>query len=927
MHKDNMKSAGDKEITERMIKSIMPPLFKSIFGKPEDFKNSVNCVFQMRPLFIYPVKELSILFADIVGFTRMSSTKTAEELVYLLNDLYGRFDKLCELTNCEKISTLGDCYYCVSGCLNGELEHARCCVEMGLKMVKEIEIFNRAHGVDVNMRVGVHTGNALCGFIGGKRFRFDVWSSDVTLANKMESSGRAGAVHISQDTYECLRNRPYTYEEADAYLGKQTYFVMRDDEKRTVAEVLKQNQQNQADSQAAAAAAYGSSSAAGADSKGEGPLGSQAVEYEMEQRKTDEAQLLSLTLKNGDFFQTDYNAVTMRFDDSDEEAKFQSYLMDQHKNKNNCSSMTTSNQMMPDNIKDKNFGQLLWTNPPNLLFVGLLVSLLVNAATASGYLLTFFASGHSSCVYAHSPAYQFHLYLLVGLVVLILALQTLFVVAYLLQCTTLVRPGLHRRTFLFDKFTSTTASDSRRPSFNLNGHPHKQLDRSQKVRYVFARYTALHCVGLAFMILVPLLIISTSVPIMQALNKLSLRQQAATSDTVAEACLDQLDIYSPRVLNLFGLYSYFLFVVALIHFSVHIQVSGFIKTLAAALLATSFALLGLFGIFGYFSDASDISNSETISQLENVFYKNDSNGEPDLYSGVSIVSFSLYSNLFFSGFVGENAVILIDVLFLCLFIWLINRQSEFIHRLSFKCDQNAHRKVKETEEQKELANWLIEVVLPSHVMNHIKLKKQYSKNYDCVGVLFLSLCNFGEFFEETYEGGRNLLRVLNEISVDFDRLFDEPQYASVEKIKSIGPTFMIASGLQNNTNTRDIQHLYDLVDFALELNEKLEAFNNEAMSVCHFKFQIRMGFHAGPVTAGVIGSDRLLYDIWGDTVNVASRMDSTGASGIMQTTEEMTKILGDKYKFKYRGPVHVKGKDSMVTYYMDPNENTKVGKL
>ena len=136
---------------------------------------------------------------------------------------------------------------------------------------------------------------------------------------------------------------------------------------------------------------------------------------------------------------------------------------------------------------------------------------------------------------------------------------------------------------------------------------------------------------------------------------------------------------------------------------------------------------------------------------------------------------------------------------------------------------------------------------------------------------------------------------------------------------------MIASGLQNNADTKCIQHLYDLVDFALELTEKLEAFNNEAMSVCHFKFQIRMGFHAGPVTAGVIGTDRLLYDIWGDTVNVASRMDSTGVSGIMQTTEEMTKILGDKYKFKYRGPVHVKGKDSMVTYFMDPNENTKVG--
>jgi len=134
---------------------------------------------------------------------------------------------------------------------------------------------------------------------------------------------------------------------------------------------------------------------------------------------------------------------------------------------------------------------------------------------------------------------------------------------------------------------------------------------------------------------------------------------------------------------------------------------------------------------------------------------------------------------------------------------------------------------------------------------------------------------------------------------------------------------MIASGLQNTSNDPDNKHLYDLIDFALELNEKLEAFNNEAMSVCHFKFQIRMGFHCGPVTAGVIGTERLLYDIWGDTVNVASRMDSTGMSGIMQTTEEVTKILGDKYKFSYRGSVNIKGKDSMNTYLLNPKENVK----
>lgn len=187
----------------------------------------------------------------------------------------------------------------------------------------------------------------------------------------------------------------------------------------------------------------------------------------------------------------------------------------------------------------------------------------------------------------------------------------------------------------------------------------------------------------------------------------------------------------------------------------------------------------------------------------------------------------------------------------------------------------------------------------------------------------MSLCNFSEFFEETFEGGRELLRVLNEITVDFDGLLDEPKYKNVEKIKSIGSTFMIASGLgADEVESDNDAHLHELIEFALELYEKLETFNNEAMSVCHFKFQMRMGFNCGPVTAGVIGTERLLYDIWGDTVNVASRMDSTGKAGFIQCPERVVTTMGDAYSFEKRGAVQIKGKDQMMTYFMDPKLNT-----
>lgn len=217
----------EKRLKENMIHSLMPKSVADFLKKDdENFtrRHSSDCETQymhteFRPFIMEHKENVSILFADIVGFTRMSSNKTAEELVDILNNLFQRFDSLCKIHNCEKISTLGDCYYCVSGCPESRSDHAQCCVEMGLSMIQAIKDFDDEKKEGVNMRVGVHTGKVLCGIVGTKRFKFDVWSNDVTLANKMESTGKPGMIHVSEKTVNFLDDM-YLLEEGEMLMGK-----------------------------------------------------------------------------------------------------------------------------------------------------------------------------------------------------------------------------------------------------------------------------------------------------------------------------------------------------------------------------------------------------------------------------------------------------------------------------------------------------------------------------------------------------------------------------------------------------------------------------------------------------------------------------------------------------------------------------------
>ena len=143
----------------------------------------------------YP--EATILFSDLVGFTKMSAGKTASELVKLLNDLFMRFDKRAENLGIEKIKTIGDAYMAVGGLPIPRSDHADIVAEMALGMFDDLKEFNAMNQMDVNMRIGINSGPVVAGVIGFTKFAYDLWGNTVNTASRMESTAEIGRIQVS----------------------------------------------------------------------------------------------------------------------------------------------------------------------------------------------------------------------------------------------------------------------------------------------------------------------------------------------------------------------------------------------------------------------------------------------------------------------------------------------------------------------------------------------------------------------------------------------------------------------------------------------------------------------------------------------------------------------------------------------------------
>ena len=152
-------------------------------------------------------ESVTVLFADLSGFTDLSRTMPATKLVMLLNDLFSRFDSLAEKHGVEKIKTIGDAYMAASGLTDGEEDHAGKIADLALGMQEAFHAFRRENNVDLKLRIGTHSGAVVAGVIGKQKFAYDLWGDTVNIASRMESEGIPDQIQISAETWKLLSTR------------------------------------------------------------------------------------------------------------------------------------------------------------------------------------------------------------------------------------------------------------------------------------------------------------------------------------------------------------------------------------------------------------------------------------------------------------------------------------------------------------------------------------------------------------------------------------------------------------------------------------------------------------------------------------------------------------------------------------------------
>ncbi|RQS71918.1 PAS domain S-box protein [Burkholderia sp. Bp8963] len=201
------KIVAEQKVSERLLLNLLPyPIAERLKARHALLADSIPEVIADS----FP--EVTVLFADIVAFTRFSAGMSPERLVSVLDEIFSEFDTLADIRGLEKIKTIGDAYMAAAGLPEPAADHAARAAHMALDMTDALARFNHRRGYNLQMRIGINSGAVVAGVIGKHKFIYDLWGDAVNTASRMESHGVAGRVQVTDATRHRL-GEPFVFEE------------------------------------------------------------------------------------------------------------------------------------------------------------------------------------------------------------------------------------------------------------------------------------------------------------------------------------------------------------------------------------------------------------------------------------------------------------------------------------------------------------------------------------------------------------------------------------------------------------------------------------------------------------------------------------------------------------------------------------------
>ncbi|XP_037668622.1 adenylate cyclase type 3 isoform X2 [Choloepus didactylus] len=719
---------------ENLMLSILPKHVADEMLKDMKKDESQKDQQQFNTMYMYRHENVSILFADIVGFTQLSSTCSAQELVKLLNELFARFDKLAAKYHQLRIKILGDCYYCICGLPDYREDHAVCSILMGLAMVEAISYVREKTKTGVDMRVGVHTGTVLGGVLGQKRWQYDVWSTDVTVANKMEAGGIPGRVHISQSTLDCLRGEfdvepGYGGSRCD-YLeekGIETYLVIasRPEVKKTAT----QNGLNGLALLNGAPTSSKPSSPALIETKE--PNGGAHPGSPSEHPEEQDAQEDNPAFPNPRQRLRLQDLADRVVDASEDEHEL--------------------NQLLNEALLERESAQIVKKRSTFLLSMRFMdpemeTRYSVEKEKQSGVAFS------CSCV--------------------------------VLLCTvlveTLIDPWLmtNYMAFVVGEILLLILTVCSLAAIFPQAFPKKLvafstwIDRTRWARNTWA------------MLAIFILVMANVVDMLSCLQYYTgPNNGTAGTQGTADGCVE-----NPKYYN-------YVAVLSLIATIMLVQVSHMVKLTLMLLVTGAVAIVNLYAWSPIFDDY-DHKRFQEDDFPAVALEKMQEFSSPGVNSTVRLP------------LVPSKYSMTVMMIVMMLSFYYFSRHVEKLARTLFSWKIEVHNQKERVYEMRRWNEALVTNMLPEHVARHFLGSKKrdeelYSQSYDEIGVMFASLPNFADFYteESINNGGIECLRFLNEIISDFDSLLDNPKFRVITKIKTIGSTYMAASGVTPDVNT------------------------------------------------------------------------------------------------------------------------------